>query len=200
MFAVIVEAQIAPEKRTEYQAAIAEYLALRAEQAGAGKTFQVDVGDDRELFLFLWESADHSDRAHADLLIAAARRLFPPVLVTPQRVLGYGEVTEDSLSLAALPPEHPGVAFVNEAVIAAEQRADYDAQSKELSAVRAIQPGFRGVVEFDAGAGRVIWLALWESREALQAARAALLPVIDRVHVPIVSRGSLGSGPLVHDV
>ena len=71
--------------------------------------------------------------------------------------------------------------------------------NREVAALRARQPGFCGSVEFDAGEGRVVWLAVWERREAIRAAATALRRVIDRLHVPVLARGSLGSGPVVRD-
>jgi hypothetical protein len=50
------------------------------------------------------------------------------------------------------------------------------AHPEEFAARRARQPGFAGAVAVDAGAGRVLTLALWESEQRASAALARLEP------------------------
>jgi hypothetical protein len=54
----------------------------------------------------------------------------------------------------------------------------------------AAQPGYRGSIVVDAGAGRQITLTLWDSREEAEAARVALGPVIQSTLVPLMAKPS----------
>jgi hypothetical protein len=58
------------------------------------------------------------------------------------------------------------------------------AELEEFAALRARQPGFVGAVAVDAGAGRVLTLALWESEERASAALARLEPEAQRLLGP----------------
>jgi hypothetical protein len=58
------------------------------------------------------------------------------------------------------------------------------AELEEFAASRARLPGFIGSVAVDAGAGRVLTLALWESEEQASAALALLEPEARRLLSP----------------
>ena len=198
MWCGVVSCVVSPEQQDVYATQYGEFVVLRAQQPGKLGDMDIDLDDRRTINLVLWESRAAHDAVHPRLL-PEYNRLVRPLLDGTTTFLGAGDVTEDSLSTAVLPADRHVHAFVNEAVIAPDQRAAYEEQHRELSAARARQPGFCGAIEFDAGEGRMVWVAVWESHEALQAARDALRSVIDRVHVPVSSRAALGSGIVVRN-
>jgi hypothetical protein len=73
------------------------------------------------------------------------------------------------------------------------------AQLEEFAALRARQPGFAGSATVDAGGGRTLTLALWESEAQATAARAALEPEAQRLLGPLLVTPSrlIAQGPVL---
>jgi heme-degrading monooxygenase HmoA len=55
---------------------------------------------------------------------------------------------------------------------------------EQFAALRAQQPGYQGSMVFDAGDGRIVTIALWDSEEAEVAARTILQPEAARLMTP----------------
>lgn len=204
MWAGVFEIIIVPEERVAFEAAWEEFAALRERQPGFRGTIEIAADERRMLGLVLWDSREAHDVANFaphNAPLAPALNRVRALLTIPPKGLASGGVTGDSLTTAEPFDIRSALALVNEAVITPEHRAGYDAENRELWALRALQPGFHGSIEFDAGEGRVVWLAVWANREAIQVARDALLPTIDRVHrhIPAGSRGPLGAGAMVRN-
>jgi len=58
-------------------------------------------------------------------------------------------------------------------------------QIQEFARLRAQQPGYQGRVAVDAGNGRVVLVALWESQERAEAAARVLDPEAQRLLNPM---------------
>ena len=70
---------------------------------------------------------------------------------------------------------------------------------EQFQELHAVQPGFRGTIEIDAGDGRRFVLNLWDSEESASAALPGMVPVVKRLLEPMMSAPSelLGQGPVV---
>ncbi len=70
---------------------------------------------------------------------------------------------------------------------------------REFNAIHAAQPGYRGSMVVDAGEGRLLTVTLWETAEAMSAAREALEPVVARLLDPSMTAPAmlLGTGRVV---
>jgi len=70
---------------------------------------------------------------------------------------------------------------------------------QEFNAVHAAQPGYRGTVVADVGEGRLLTVTLWETAEAMAAARNTLGPVVARVLDTLMTAPAvlLGTGRVV---
>jgi hypothetical protein len=70
---------------------------------------------------------------------------------------------------------------------------------QEFNVVHAAQPGYRGTVVADVGDGRLLTVTLWETAEAMAAAREALGPVVVRTLDPLMITPAilLGTGRVV---
>ena len=68
-----------------------------------------------------------------------------------------------------------------------------------FNAVHAAQSGYRGTVVADVGEGRLLTVTLWETAEAMAAAREALGPVVARALDPLMAAPAvlLGTGRVV---
>ena len=95
-------------------------------------------------------------------------------------------------------------AVIRESTIQPEAQERYAAASKELGALRAQQPGYRGNVSVDAGDARRVAITLWESEATQAAARRILEPHAERLLGPhwavpatIVYQGSVTADDLV---
>ena len=69
----------------------------------------------------------------------------------------------------------------------------------EFQALHVRQPGYRGTLVVDAGAGRWLTVNLWETQEHATAALPALVPVVQRLLEPMMAGPSqlVGTGPVV---
>ena len=92
-------------------------------------------------------------------------------------------------------------AVVREATYDAKKRASGGKQLEEFARLRDQQAGYRGTVTVEAGDGRTLSLALWESKEQQEAASAKLAPEAERLMGPlwITSARVLGSGEVSHN-
>jgi len=65
----------------------------------------------------------------------------------------------------------------------------------------ASRPGYVGSLVADAGGGRFLTVTLWETAEAMDAARKALGPVVEQLLNPMMTAPSnlIGTGPVVAD-
>ena len=70
---------------------------------------------------------------------------------------------------------------------------------REFNRIHAAQPGYRGTMVIDAGDGRLLTVTLWETAEAMTAAREALGTVVARLLDPHMAAPAvlLGTGPVV---
>ena len=86
------------------------------------------------------------------------------------------------------------------------RKANYDTarlagaakELEEFQEIHASQPGFRGTMEIDAGAGERFILNLWESEEYAAAALPRMIPVAQRLLEPLMTGRSqlLAEGPV----
>ena len=92
-------------------------------------------------------------------------------------------------------------AVVREATYDTEKRASASQQVEEFARIRAQQAGYRGTVTVDAGDGRTLTLALWETEEQQQAASATLAPEAQRLMGPLWTTPAriIGSGEVIHN-
>ena len=91
-------------------------------------------------------------------------------------------------------------AVIREATRRPEMDEPGRAARQEFFALRARQPGFRGSLTVDAGEGRVVTIALWESEQAQAAAAGTLAPEAERLMAPSVAGGPariVYQGPVV---
>jgi len=70
---------------------------------------------------------------------------------------------------------------------------------REFQRMHAEREGYRGTVVADVGGGRYLTLTLWETAETMDAARAALGPVVRRLLDPQMTSPAvlLGTGRVV---
>ena len=70
---------------------------------------------------------------------------------------------------------------------------------REFNEVHAAQPGYRGTMVVDAGEGRLFTVTLWETAEAMAAARDALAPIVARLLEPRMTTPAVlvGTGRVV---
>jgi hypothetical protein len=73
------------------------------------------------------------------------------------------------------------------------------AQMEEFRALQERQPGYAGSVVVDAGNGRTLSVALWESEAQQQAASTVLRPEADRLLAPMYAapRQVIAQGPVL---
>jgi hypothetical protein len=92
-------------------------------------------------------------------------------------------------------------AVVREATYDTEKKASASKQVEEFARLRAQQAGYRGTVTVDAGDGRTLTLALWETEEQQQAASATLAPEAQRLMGPLWTTPAriIGSGDVIHN-
>ena len=92
-------------------------------------------------------------------------------------------------------------AVVRDATYDAEKKAGASEQVEEFARIRAQQPGYRGVVTVDAGDGRTLTVALWETEEHSRAGSATIAPEADRLMGPLWTSPSrvIGSGEVIYD-
>ena len=92
-------------------------------------------------------------------------------------------------------------AVVREATFDAGKRASGSTQVEEFARLRAQQAGYRGTVTVDAGDGRTLTVALWESKEQQEAASAVISPEAQRLMGPLWTTPAriLGSGDVIHN-
>jgi hypothetical protein len=92
-------------------------------------------------------------------------------------------------------------AVVREATYDSEKRTGASKQIDEFARIRAQQPGYRGVVTVDAGDGRTLTIALWETEEQSRAASATISPEAERLMGPLWATPSrvIGSGEVIYD-
>jgi hypothetical protein len=90
-------------------------------------------------------------------------------------------------------------ATVREATYGPDQLRQGQAQRDEFAALRDRQPGFAGSVMVDAGDGRTLTLALWESEAHATAARVVLEPEAQRLMAPLWTTPSrvIAQGPVI---
>ena len=70
---------------------------------------------------------------------------------------------------------------------------------REFQKVHADREGYRGTVVADVGGGRLLMMTLWETAEAMNAAREALGPIVGRLLEARMTKPSilLGTGRVV---
>src|SRR5215213_7260942 len=92
-------------------------------------------------------------------------------------------------------------AVVREATYDTEKKASGSSQVVEWARVRAQQSGYRGSVTVDAGDGRTLTVALWDSEQEQQAASATLAPEAERLMGPLwkIPARIIGSGEVLHN-
>jgi hypothetical protein len=90
-------------------------------------------------------------------------------------------------------------ATVREGTYDPERLRQGQAQLEEFAALRAQQPGYAGSLTVDAGGGRTLTLALWESEAQAEAARAVLEPEAQRLMGPLWAAPTqvIGRGPVL---
>ncbi len=81
-------------------------------------------------------------------------------------------------------------ALIREATLRPEAQERYRAARAEFDAFHEQFAGYRGGVVLDAGEGRRITVALWESEEAYQAAAPAIRPQAERLITPHLQAAS----------
>ena len=69
----------------------------------------------------------------------------------------------------------------------------------EFQAAHADRPGYKGTVVAEIGEGRYLSITLWQTEDDMNAARAALGPVVQRLLDPLMASPSklLGTGRVV---
>jgi hypothetical protein len=92
-------------------------------------------------------------------------------------------------------------AVVREATYDAKKKANGSKQLEEFARIRAQQAGYRGTVTLEAGDGRTLTLALWESKEQQEAASAKLAPEAQRLMGPLWTTPAriVGSGEVTQN-
>jgi heme-degrading monooxygenase HmoA len=92
-------------------------------------------------------------------------------------------------------------ALVREATLRPDAQEPYLAARAEFDAFHAQLEGFHGSVVLDAGEGRRITVALWESEQAYQAATPAMGAQAERLVNPYLTAPSrvIYQGPVVAD-
>jgi hypothetical protein len=76
-------------------------------------------------------------------------------------------------------------AVVREGTFDPAKLADNQSSVEELQRLRAQQPGYRGSLSIDAGAGRRVLVILWESEAHREAAGAVMEPATARLLGPL---------------
>ena len=92
-------------------------------------------------------------------------------------------------------------AVVREATYDAKKKAGASKQVEEFARFRAKQPGYRGTVTVEAGGGRTLTVALWESKAQHEAASAKITPEAERLMGPLWTTPArvIGSGEVSHN-
>ncbi len=99
MFATVREGTYDPEKLARGKAQVDEFWRIRAQQPGYKGALTVDTGNGQTFIITLWETAEQQQAAQA-VLDPHAQRLMGPLMSTPTRILGRGEVSYDDLTRA----------------------------------------------------------------------------------------------------
>ncbi len=92
-------------------------------------------------------------------------------------------------------------AVVRETRYAPDQPIVETKEFREFQKEHADLDGYQGTVVVDVGGGRFITLTIWRTREDMNAARAAMGPVVGRTVEPLMSAPArlLGTGAVVVD-
>jgi hypothetical protein len=92
-------------------------------------------------------------------------------------------------------------AVLREATYDTKKKASGSKQIEEFARIRAQQKGYRGTVTVEAGDGRTLTLALWESKEQQEAASAKLTPEAQRLMGPLWTTPAriVGSGEVTQN-
>jgi heme-degrading monooxygenase HmoA len=92
-------------------------------------------------------------------------------------------------------------AVIRAVTLRAGDQAGYADAHKEFATLRAQQPGYRGTISVDAGDGRRMAIAFWESDEVAAAASSILAPHAERLLGPhwAVPATIVHQGPVVED-
>ena len=92
-------------------------------------------------------------------------------------------------------------AVVREATYDTKKKASGSKQVEEFARIRAQQAGYRGTVTVDAGDGRTLTLALWESKEQQEAASTTLAPEAQRLMGPLWTTPAriVGTGEVIQN-
>ena len=92
-------------------------------------------------------------------------------------------------------------AVVREATYDSDKKVRGSKQVEEFARIRAQQPGYRGTVTVDAGSGRTLTIALWETEQQQQAASEKLGPEAQRLMAPLWTTPAqvIGSGEVIHN-
>lgn len=111
-----------------------------------------------------------------------------------------------NLGSLGLPGSNPGrslamYAVLREATYDTEKKARGSKQIEEFARIRAQQTGYRGTVTVEAGDGRTLTLALWESQEQQEAASTTLAPEAQRLMAPLWTTPAriVGSGEVIQN-
>ena len=194
MFANIVESVYRSGQQAERLAALAEFDALGSQQPGLQRAIRIDTGGGRILAVTLWENEATLEAARL-VTVPASERLLGPLRVAPPQRLGSGEVVRDSST--------PGATYALLAAVtyAPGQQEAGLAQADEYRALVDAQPGARGAIFIDVGAGRQLVLRLWASEAEQQASSATLRATFDRLVAPWQSAPLqwLGAGAIIRD-
>lgn len=70
---------------------------------------------------------------------------------------------------------------------------------QQFNDAHAAQPGYRGTIVADVGDGQLLTVTLWDSAEAMKAAREAIGPVVGKALGPMLTAPAvlLGTGRVV---
>jgi hypothetical protein len=92
-------------------------------------------------------------------------------------------------------------AVVREATYDSDKKVRGSKQMEEFARIRAQQPGYRGTVTVDAGSGRTLTIALWDTEQQQQAASEELGPEAQRLLAPLWTTPAqiIGSGAVIHN-
>lgn len=97
MHAVVREATYGPDKPIYKTQEFHEFQELHARRRGYRGTVVVDAGDGRFLTLTLWETAEDMSAAR-EALGPVVQRLLDPLMTTPSRLVGTGQVVVNDLA------------------------------------------------------------------------------------------------------
>ncbi len=174
MYAGVALAVVAPEKRSAYLAVVEVGWSSREQHPEFCGGILADAGVGLLMGLARWSSAEAREAGQRAL---AAADHSAPSLAESHTVIGEGEVVRSTLTVGTV----AGYAHLSESTYRPNGGEAELALLEEFWELLSDQPGLRGAVLVDTGAGRFMTLLLWDNATQCEAAQTVLAAASQRL-------------------